>query len=98
MTIKYQTLDGDPTTADDPKRGVWYSVSCTFWTDEWDKLALSGMTPVCPHCGCVGFETTAQGFAVSPEYEAKHIGYEAELMTIKNTKCMNRHKWMERFK
>ena len=57
----YQRLkDGEPTTADDGERGVWYSAggTCGYWTDDWDKLKTAGMIPCCPTCGAPGMQIT----------------------------------------
>jgi len=36
---------------------IWYG-SCSYWTDDWDKLKLVGHgLPVCPCCGAPGFIT-----------------------------------------
>lgn len=102
MTTKYQHhLTGVATTAEDPERDVWYSVSCTFWTDEWDKLGASAFyqIPVCPNCGSMGYNGPAQEFEVSPKFEREHPGYTAKLNECKNkTPCQLRSKWMEQFK
>ncbi len=86
---KYCRLDGTATAADDPKRGVWYSAGCTFWTDEWDRLHLRGQyrIPVCPHCGCPGMQIDADKWEVPDEYESTHPGYGAQLEARKNAPC-----------
>lgn len=61
--MKYRRLDGFTTTADDPERSVWYSASCSWWTDEWDRLLRGpGGMPCCPHCGSVGYATEFKQF------------------------------------
>jgi hypothetical protein len=38
---RFQIIEtGEATTADDPKRGVWYAANelCGYWTDDWSKL------------------------------------------------------------
>lgn len=92
---KYQRLDGTVTTADDPERGVWYSVRCPFWTDEWDTLKLLGGTlPVCPHCESVGMQATAKNFLVSPELDPSR--HEEVLKRCKNADCKKSKKWLHR--
>lgn len=59
MPSRYLTVNGSPTSADDPKRLVWYSAGCTFWTDDWEQLRLSLGIPVCPDCGCPGYQIDA---------------------------------------
>lgn len=92
MTAKYQRLDtGEPTTSDDPKRGVWYSVTCTFWTDEWDLLKVVGPgIPCCPYCNSVGFQIDADRWSVPDQYEAEHPGYREQLASYKNAPCKRR--------
>lgn len=52
---KFQT-DAGPTTADDPKRMLWYG-PCGYWTDNWHLVATQSI-PCCPTCGAVGFQGT----------------------------------------
>jgi hypothetical protein len=47
---------GHAVASNDPSRGVWYSSSCGYWTDDWSKLV--GSIPSCPQCRSVGFQTT----------------------------------------
>lgn len=59
---RYQRItDGMPTTADDPERGIWYSVKCSYWTDDWTKTKQHVHSPIpcCPVCLSPGFQTTA---------------------------------------
>ena len=56
----YQTLNGYETTAEDGQRGIWYG-TCTYWTDDWNKLSKSlGTIPCCPACHAPGFQITAK--------------------------------------
>lgn len=55
---KITDLSGKPVAADDPSRGIWYSM-CTYWTDDWDTLRVRGGIPCCPTCGSPGMQTTA---------------------------------------
>lgn len=67
---KYLRLDGTPTDAEDPKRGIWYSAGqhCGYWTDDWSKLSRhTPGIPCCPHCGCVGMQTTARDWLAVPD-------------------------------
>lgn len=58
--MKYLTLAGKKTISTDPKRGVWYSANCYYWTDDWSKLKLrNGRIPCCPECGTPGLQMTA---------------------------------------
>ena len=80
---KYLSANG-PTMADDPKRFLWHGV-CGCWTDEWDLLSQTDAgIPICPNCGCPGFQTTAEawdeGVAI---YEKTKPGYTAEVETHK---------------
>ena len=83
----YTTMDGKQTTANDPNRFIWYGVNCVYWTDDTSKLARRGMTPCCPKCGSVGFQSTARSF-LDPvkiaEHEANgHPNYAAALKWTK---------------
>lgn len=51
--------DGTPTVSDDPLRLVWYSATCSRWTDDFDTLSRRGGIPVCPSCGSPGYQCTA---------------------------------------
>lgn len=88
----YQTADGKETTATDPRRLIFYgSGNCSFWTDNWTKVALAmGQIPVCPHCGQVGFQIEAgQWDKEAADYEAHdHPGYVEFLATTKE-KCFH---------
>lgn len=58
---EYHRDDGTQTTVDDPKRLLWHSATCTFWTDDWSLLALAGPgIPCCPDCESPGYQTTAE--------------------------------------
>lgn len=77
---------GAPTTADDPKRGVWYAVNhdlCGYWTDDWDKLGhVAGGIPSCPNCGCVGMQMNAdEWFGGATKFEVDHPHYVEWLKT-----------------
>lgn len=64
---KYQKDNGDATTSDDPRRMLWFSSNCTYWTDDWMKLKTFGDmpdqprsgVPCCPHCGSPGLQAEA---------------------------------------
>ncbi len=90
---KYQRLrDGEVTTADDPDRGIWYSVGCGFWTDEWDQLKTVGPgIPCCPTCKAPGMQATAKDWlGGAEEYEAAgNLRYVEFLQTLKNN-CSGR--------
>lgn len=79
--MKYRTESGEKTTADDPKRVLWYSSRCGYWTDDWDKLTKVGPgIPACPHCQAVGFQTTAENWDRGIDaYEAQDPGYKERL-------------------
>jgi len=87
---KYRRLDnGLATTADDPKRGIWYA-SCGFWTDDWNQLAAATPgIPICPKCGCPGYQNEAEKwFEGAKQYEDdKHPGYVQFLEELKETCC-----------
>ena len=54
-------LNGEPTTHQDPERGLWYGARCTFWTDDWNRVTGVGPgIPCCPHCGSPGMQITAK--------------------------------------
>lgn len=87
--MKYQRIhDGAVTTADDPERGIWYSIRCGYWTDDWSKLKAVGPgIPVCPKCQSPGMQTTAKDRAAGVEQWAKdHPNYEHEI-NAKKERC-----------
>jgi hypothetical protein len=87
--VKYQRLrDGEITTADDPERGVWYSLRCGYWTDDWSKLKAVGPgIPVCPVCRCPGMRMTAADWAKGvADYAKDHPEYEHEI-NLKRERC-----------
>jgi hypothetical protein len=52
-----KTIDsyGKPIKSDDLDRIIWYSIKCTYWTDDWNKVAKVGPgIPCCPVCRSVG--------------------------------------------
>lgn len=72
---------------------VFYSMHCTFWTDDWSRVALAGV-PVCPGCGSVGFEADRAEYlssarawedGTSPKAPGvRHPGYVALLEWARN--------------
>lgn len=89
LAPKYLTLAGKETTADDPKRLLWYSTRCFYWTDDWSKLKKFGSDiPCCPRCGIPGMQATAEEWNDSVlAYEmAGHPGYFALVFAGKE-KC-----------
>lgn len=87
---RYQSLDtGESLKADDPKRGVWYSTRCTFWTDDWTRLASNRGIPCCPYCGAVGYQITFQEWDDGAKaYEKQgHPGYVKRLNALKDVQC-----------
>ena len=57
---KYHDENGNPTTANDRSRLLWYSARCGYWTDDWSKVKTTiGGIPCCPECGCVGLQVEA---------------------------------------
>lgn len=60
---KYIDVDGKPVPKGSARALVWYSATCSYWTDDWSKLALSGPgIPVCPHCQSPGYQDTVANF------------------------------------
>lgn len=45
---------GEVTTVEDPDRAYWAG-TCTYWTDDWDKVSASDGIPCCPTCKAPGF-------------------------------------------
>ena len=82
--MTYKLEDGRPTTADDPKRLLWYGF-CTFWTDDWSKILTVGSgIPCCPTCKRQGFQITArQWFEGAEKYGKDHPGYTGFLLQMK---------------
>jgi len=54
----YITKHGQFTGPEDPDRLVWFSSSCTYWTDDWSTLAAKGARFICPRCRAIGLRTT----------------------------------------
>ena len=83
---RYLTLRGDPTTSDDPQRGIWYAAggTCGYWTDDWSKLSTRGGIPCCPECGCPGMQTiAADWFNVPKEFLKTSPRYDEWLLLSK---------------
>lgn len=107
---KYQTLEGQVTTNQDPNRGVWYAAgsTCGYWTDNWDKLLKSELgIPCCPNCGSVGFQTTwkkwtdgAGSFEADghPSYLTFCLEIQAKCGAAINVKWMDRYEAWKRSK
>lgn len=84
MARATMTEPGLACALDDPKRAVWYSARCTFWTDDWSRLALVGPgIPCCPHCKCPGMQTDWEDWMNGVEgYDAKNPGYKSFIMGL----------------
>lgn len=89
--MKFQTMDGDITNESDPKRAVWYSLMCGYWTDDWTKLAKVGSgIPCCPVCHCPGcYGTIEEWFDGINEHDKNYPGYHEFITGIKE-KCLGR--------
>ena len=89
--MKILDIQGNTVAADDPKRMLWYSASCGYWTDDWSTLCKLGPgIPCCPICGCPGMQAAAgEWFDGATEYEKGHPGYLAFLNENKET-CLKR--------
>lgn len=89
-TPMYCDAYGQPTTVENDKRMMWYSSRCTYWTDNWGKLARTGPgIPCCPKCGSVGYESAWDQFdRSSKRYDEKAAeGYYVFLQEVKE-KCL----------
>jgi hypothetical protein len=91
---RFQKLeDGRATTADDPQRGVWYA-NCGYWTDDWTTLGNTSEDkqgiPLCPTCGCPGFQSTAQSWYDGAKSFAGEEGNEryVEFLDAHKGKCL----------
>jgi len=100
--MRYCTLDGKQCESTDDERGVWYSVSCGYWTDQWNLL-VSNPIPSCPKCGCPGYQVIWKDwFGGAKKYEETNPGYSEFLLEVKE-KCFRRgwnyseayQKWVE---
>ena len=77
----YQNEKGQ-TTACDATRLIWHGI-CGHWTDNWNLLDKTpNGIPICPHCKCPGYQTTAQHwFAQIDDYEKQsHPDYRKQVM------------------
>lgn len=89
MTAKYLNHAGYQTLHNDPDRMVWHS-PCTYWTDDWTKLRDAGGIPICPTCGCPGFQTDYQNWIDSAiEFEKTHPYY-VEFLNQTKEECRGR--------
>lgn len=84
----FRLLSGEATNQLDPKRRIWYSTGCGYWTDDWSKLCIEAHTPpACPHCGCFGFSTPMDLWSqVPPEFLKCYPRYDEWLLKSKE-KC-----------
>jgi hypothetical protein len=84
----YLNTHGQPTTANDPQRMMWYSSQCSYWTDDWDNLKKFGPgIPCCPHCGCPGMQTMVLHWNNgASELDKEEPGYISFLQDVKE-KC-----------
>ncbi len=90
---KYQRIDnGQATTVDDPKRGIWYSAHCGFWTDDWTTLkAMPVGIPCCPDCGCPGMQTNAEDWhGGADRFQAEGNPRYTEFLALRKEKCGGR--------
>ncbi len=60
---RYHDEAGRATSPDDPRRLMWYSTRCSYWTDDWTELKLLGQRiPCCPTCQAVGYQSPFEAF------------------------------------
>lgn len=97
---RYILEDGEETTADDPRRLVWYSARCGFYTDDWEALSKAFEIPICPCCSSpgfmVGFERWEQS-AVEYEKAEGHPGY-PEFLKLNKAHCDGGKGMLERYR
>jgi hypothetical protein len=89
---KFQDAYGQSTTQDNPNRQMWYSVRCTYWTDNWSKLKTTGPgIPVCPVCGSPGYQSDYNQFDKSAKrYNDQAMeGYYIFLQEVKE-RCLGK--------
>lgn len=87
---KYIDAYGQPTGNSNPNRQMWYSVRCTFWTDDWGALKTVGPgIPVCPHCQSPGYQSDYTKWDKSARRydEQAAEGYHTFLQEVKG-KCL----------
>lgn len=91
----YRRIDGTPCRSDDPKRLLWYAVSCGFWTDDWAMLKLSDGIPVCPACGCPGMQVEAkQWYDGARDHELNGHARYLEFLDLFRGYCMKGVGWV----
>lgn len=94
---KLLDADGKHVDAADPKRLLWYSAGCGFFTDDWNQLRTNGGIPCCPKCGCVGMQIEAGKWEEgAANHDKTHPHYLAFLATAKGT-CFGRGGFMKAF-
>jgi hypothetical protein len=87
----YLTFQGNQTKADDRHRLIWYSATCGYWTDDWEKLASNKTDrghgiPCCPTCRMVGMQVEAGNwFDGAAMYDREQPGYLEFLNSQKET-------------
>ena len=70
---------------------IWYSVSCSYWTDNFDDLTndltANGLSiPCCPRCGMVGYQIELDMWNEGLEkYDKEEPGYKDFINEIKKT-------------
>lgn len=91
MSARYITTHGEPTTAQDEQRVIWYSAQCTFWTDDWSLLKTVGPgIPCCPHCMMPGMQTMFKHWDKgAKEMDTREPGYYTFLQDVKD-KCLGK--------
>ena len=53
---------------------VFYSLNCTFWTEDWRRMGFNKI-PVCPNCGSPGFEDSFTSFLdKAKNYKDERLG------------------------
>lgn len=100
--VSFQLLDtGKETTADDPKRGIWYASNhdrCGYWTDDWDALGSFNHIPICPICDSLGMQiTAAKWFDGAEKFQIEKPHYVEFLKSRKESCLKGKMKWMESF-
>lgn len=77
----------------DDDRIIWFSIHCSYWTDDFSKLKLTfpNGIPVCPNCKSLGFQTKYKDWERSAKrYESNdHPRYWEFILSIKE-KCVTK--------
>ena len=91
-TNRYFNANGKSVPRYDDSRLIWYA-PCGHWTDDFSILKYFKDVPVCPFCGCPGFQIEASVWFGKQlaDREEEEPGYTERLKQnrVENVICRN---------